>query len=101
MVKNLCKNLSFNTLTQKLIVNGNEIKLTTKESQLFDFLSDNVNTISKREDVLLKIWKNNDYFNSRSMDVYITKLRKHLKPIENVSIINVHGEGHRLVISTK
>jgi len=98
MIKNLSNNLAFNPLTQVLVINDTEVQLTTKESQLFDFLSDNVNELSKRDDVLDKVWKSNTFHNARSMDVYMTKLRKHIKPLDNVKILNIHGEGYKLIV---
>jgi len=98
--KNLTKGLSFDPLRQRLNVNGVETKITTKESELLDFMSDRINEISYRDEVLNTIWNDTGYFNARSMDVYICKLRKLLKPLgDTVQIVNVHGKGHKLVIS--
>lgn len=77
---------------------GDTQKLTTKESQLLQLLSKHRNGTLDRSEALMHVWGNDTYHNGRSMDVYITKLRKHLKADENLSIINVHGQGFRLII---
>src|SRR5690606_29614576 len=73
------------------------IKLSPKENELLKMLAVYENDLMPRELALTKIWRDDNYFTSRSMDVYIAKLRKYLKPDENVEIINIHGEGFRLV----
>lgn len=73
-------------------------KLTTKESDLLKLLSINVNQVLERNFALKAIWIDDNYFNARSMDVYITKLRKYLKSDPSVQIINVHGKGYKLVV---
>ena len=86
--------------TQKQILQSDEIsyKLTTKESELLKLLCDNANQILERNFALKTIWEDDNYFNARSMDVYITKLRKYLKDEPSVEILNVHGRGFKLVI---
>lgn len=74
------------------------IKLSPKENELLKMLALHENDLMPRELALTKIWRDDNYFTSRSMDVYIAKLRKYLKPDENVEIINIHGEGFRLAI---
>ncbi len=74
-------------------------KLTTKESELLGMLSNHKNDVLERNYALREIWKDDNYFNARSMDVYITKLRKHLKNDNKIQIINVHGKGYKLIIS--
>ena len=77
---------------------GDEMtKLTTKESELLNLLCAHSNEILQRDYALQTIWIDDNYFNARSMDVYITKLRKHLKADENVEIINIHGKGYKLI----
>ncbi|WP_278625429.1 response regulator transcription factor [Parabacteroides gordonii] len=88
---------SFNTHTQTLAVDGNEKKLTTKESDLLLILCQNPNKLVDRGLALQRIWKSDSYFNARSMDVYITKLRHLLKADPSVRIDNVHGKGYKLV----
>jgi len=73
-------------------------KLTTKESDLLKLLCVNANKILERNFALKTIWVDDNYFNARSMDVYITKLRKHLKSEEGIEIINIHGKGYKLII---
>lgn len=88
----------FNSNKQLLIREGKEtIKLTTKESDLLKLLCQHSNQILDRNFALKSIWKDDSYFNARSMDVYITKLRKHLKDEPDLQIINVHGKGYKLI----
>lgn len=74
------------------------IKLSPKENQLLRLLALYINDLLPREKALNKIWRDDNYFTSRSMDVYIAKLRKYLKKDTNVEILNIHGEGFRLVV---
>ncbi len=89
---------TFDSRKQLLIIDNNEIKLTTKESELLRLLATNANKVLERNYALKAIWIDDNYFNARSMDVYITKLRKHLKEDPSVEIINVHGKGYKLII---
>lgn len=73
-------------------------KLTTKESELLKLLCDNTNNVLERNYALKSIWEDDSYFNARSMDVYITKLRKYLKDEPSVEILNVHGKGFKLIM---
>lgn len=82
---------------QKLSLNNEEIKLTTKENELLYLLCKNKNGIMERSYALKAIWGDDNYFNGRSMDVYIAKLRKHLKEDSAVEIINIHGRGFKLL----
>ena len=79
--------------------NGEPTKLSPKESQLLRLLALHINDLLPREKALNKIWRDDNYFTSRSMDVYIAKLRKYLKQDSKVEILNIHGEGFRLVVS--
>lgn len=83
---------------QVLKINGIEQRLTSKENELLRLLCENMNETLDRSFALNKIWQDDSYFNARSMDVYIAKLRKYLKDDTNVELINVHGIGFRLVI---
>ena len=74
------------------------VKLSPKENQLLRLLVLHVNDLLPRELTLNKIWRDDNYFTSRSMDVYIAKLRKYLKTDAKVEILNIHGEGFRLVV---
>jgi DNA-binding response OmpR family regulator len=78
--------------------NDEPIKLSPKENELLKMLILHENDLMPRELALTKIWRDDNYFTSRSMDVYIAKLRKYLKSDENVEILNIHGEGFRLVV---
>ena len=90
--------LTFNSKKQTLFDGEEEQKLTTKESELLRLLCLNVNKVLERNYALKNIWADDNYFNARSMDVYITKLRKHLKKDPSVEIINVHGKGYKLIL---
>lgn len=83
---------------QKLSRNGEERKLTTKENELLMLLCKNKNTVLERNAALNFVWGDDNYFNGRSMDVYIAKLRKYLKEDSNVEIVNVHGKGFKLLV---
>ena len=89
---------TFDTQKQILSRGDTQTKLTTKESELLGLLCAHANEILQRDFALKTIWIDDNYFNARSMDVYITKLRKHLKDDENVEIINIHGKGYKLII---
>ena len=88
---------SFDTLKQMLAFNDQTIKLTTKESELLELLCRHGNEILERNFALKTIWIDDNYFNARSMDVYITRLRKYLKKDPSVKILNVHGRGYKLI----
>ena len=88
---------TFDTQKQTLTRGDVSEKLTTKESELLGLLCANMNDILQREFALKTIWIDDNYFNARSMDVYITKLRKHLKEDPSVEIINIHGKGYKLI----
>jgi len=92
-------NYLFYPNTQMLKLGELEQKLTTKESDLLKLLCANKNTILDRNFALKTIWIDDNYFNARSMDVYIAKLRKFLKDDPKVQIINVHGKGFKLIES--
>lgn len=91
-------NFQFDALKQLLSINGEVNKLTTKESELLKLLCINQNNLLDRNDALNEVWADDNYFNARSMDVYITKLRKHLKADDRIQIINIHGRGFKLLI---
>ena len=91
-------NFTFDTRRQTLSIGDKQTKLTTKESELLTMLCTHVNDVLERELALKTIWIDDNYFNARSMDVYITKLRKHLKDDPNIEINNVHGKGYRLIV---
>jgi len=82
---------------QQLSLNGDENRLTTKENELLFLLIRHKNGLLERNHALSAIWGDANYFNGRSMDVYIAKLRKHLKEDERLEILNVHGKGFKLI----
>ena len=88
---------SFDVTKQLLTFNEQSRKLTTKESELLDLLCRHRNEVLERNFALRSIWIDDSYFNARSMDVYITKLRKYLNRDENVQILNIHGKGYKLL----
>ncbi|MDR1719104.1 MAG: response regulator transcription factor [Dysgonamonadaceae bacterium] len=90
-------NFEFDTQKQTLTLGAQVSKLTTKESELLRLLCSHANEILERNYSLKTIWGNDNYFNARSMDVYITKLRKLLKDDPEIEIINIHGKGYKLI----
>ena len=88
---------SFDTQKQVLVMDDKQKKLTTKESELLALLCSHANQILERNFALKTIWVDDNYFNARSMDVYITKLRKLLKDDPSIEIINIHGKGYKLI----
>ena len=89
---------SFDYNLQILKWDDQEVRLTSKENELLRLLCENKNEVLDRSYALNKIWQDDSYFNARSMDVYIAKLRKYLKADEKVELINVHGVGFKLVV---
>lgn len=87
----------FDTVRQTLTNGGQSVKLTTKESELLLLLCQHKNSVLERNYALRTIWIDDNYFNARSMDVYITKLRKYLRHDPAIEIINVHGKGYKLL----
>lgn len=88
---------TFDTQKQLLTIGEKQTKLTTKENELLALLCAHSNEILQRDYALKTIWIDDNYFNARSMDVYITKLRKHLKDDPSIEIINIHGKGYKLI----
>ena len=91
---------TFDTQKQLLTIGDKQTKLTTKENELLALLCSHANDILQRDFALKTIWIDDNYFNARSMDVYITKLRKHLKDDPQIEIINIHGKGYKLITPT-
>jgi len=87
----------FDVRKQHLRTPAGERRLTTKESELLRLLCTHRNDVLDRSQALLEVWGNDSYFNGRSMDVYIAKLRKYLREDPSLEIINIHGKGFRLV----
>ena len=90
---------TFDFNRQVLAIKGKEQKLTSKEAGLLRLLCSNANETLERSTALNKIWSDDSYFNARSMDVYIVKLRKYLKEDPSVELINIHGIGFKLVMN--
>ncbi|MDR2388727.1 MAG: response regulator transcription factor [Tannerellaceae bacterium] len=88
----------FEPKNQTLTIDDLCSKITTKESELLQYLCEHMNVLVLREDILKTVWKRNSYYNARSMDVYITKLRRLLKNDNRVGIVNVHGKGYKLLV---
>lgn len=87
----------FDPQKQKLTFQKEEQLLTHRESELLKALSQNPNELTDRKEILNALWGNDDFFNARSMDVFISKLRKRLVNDPNIQIINVRGYGYKLV----
>lgn len=86
---------------QKLSLGEQERKLTIKETKLLSLLIQKVNTLTKRENILISLWGKNDYFLGRSLDVFISRLRKYLKEDDSICIENIRGVGFKLNINEK
>jgi len=92
-------NYTFDYTTQLIHFNGQQQKLSTKEAELLQLLCLKKNTVLTREEALLSIWHDDNYFNGRSMDVFLSKLRKYLREDPKVEILNVHGKGYKLLVN--
>src|SRR5690606_2586609 len=89
----------FDYTSQIISYKGQQQKLSTKEAELLRLLCLKKNDVLTREEALVKIWHDDNYFTGRSMDVFLSKLRKCLKEDPNVQIVNVHGKGYKLLVS--
>lgn len=90
---------TFDYTTQLIHHNGQQQKLSTKEAELLQLLCLKKNAVLTREEALLSIWHDDNYFNGRSMDVFLSKLRKYLREDPKVEILNVHGKGYKLLVN--
>lgn len=88
----------FDYTSQIIARNGQQQKLSTKEAELLRMLCLKKNDVLTREEALIKIWHDDNYFNGRSMDVFLSKLRKYLRDDPKVEIVNVHGKGYKLLV---
>ncbi|MCL4639532.1 MULTISPECIES: response regulator transcription factor [Olivibacter] len=89
---------NFDYTAQLISRHGQQQKLSTKEAELLRMLCLKKNDVLTREEALIKIWHDDNYFNGRSMDVFLSKLRKYLKEDPKVEIVNVHGKGYKLLV---
>ncbi len=93
--------IHFDVRKSQLKVNDKKIiSLTTKESELLAILCISKNNVVERDQILNAVWNDDSYYSARSMDVYVSKLRKYLKADPKLSIINIHGKGYKLLIDT-
>jgi DNA-binding response OmpR family regulator len=92
-------NYTFNTKRQVLTVNGEDRKLSYRESELLKLLYDNRDKIVERREILNLLWGSDSFFNSRNLDVYITKLRNYLKADPALEILTIKGIGYRFIIA--
>lgn len=90
---------SFDFTAQLITIGDATQKLSTKEAELLRLLCLRKNEVLTREEALLNIWHDDNYFNGRSMDVFLSKIRKYLKDDPSVEIINVHGKGYKLLVN--
>jgi len=88
---------TFDVRRQVLTIDGNERKLTHREVEILHRLCQHRNQVMERKTVLLELWGDDNFFNARSMDVFITKLRKYLKADPRVEIVNIRGVGYKLI----
>lgn len=91
-------NIKYDPVSRILYLKEEQKKLTTKEGQLLNLLCKMRNDVLDRQAALRAIWGDDNYFNGRSMDVYIAKLRKLLKEDERIEIMNIHGKGFKLIV---
>lgn len=93
-------NYIFDHTAMTLSVNGQPDKLSAKECELLYMLASNINVLVNRDEILRRVWGNDDYFSAKSMDVYISKIRKRLKKDESIEILNAYGVGFKLLINS-
>jgi DNA-binding response OmpR family regulator len=91
-------NYLFDSKHQILEYEADKQKLTSKEAAILKLFCENINQPLSRSFILKMVWGDDSYFNARSMDVYLTKLRKHLRHDDTVQIVNLHGEGFKLLV---
>ena len=90
-------NFTVDVQKRLLSIKGDSKKLTNKELHLLIVLAANPNVLLERKFLLEAIWEENNYFNGRSMDVYLCKLRKLLADDQRLNIVNIHGKGYKLI----
>jgi DNA-binding response OmpR family regulator len=84
---------TFNPRNQELVYERQVIHLTSRENELMAYLSSRLNQLATHKEILLALWGRNDYFNKKSLNVFITHLRKYLERDKNIRIENIHGQG--------
>lgn len=89
----------FDHTAMTLSIDGNPDKLSAKECELLYMLASNINVLVNRDEILIRVWGNDDYFSAKSMDVYISKMRKKLKGDSAIEILNAYGVGFKLLIN--
>lgn len=89
---------SFNAVSRELKIDDKITKLSAIESKLLQLFCENINGLVQRDFALSRIWQDEDYLKGRSLNVYVSKLRSLLKGDERIEILNVHGEGYRMVV---
>lgn len=90
----------FDYTTMSLEIDGNIEKLSAKECELIYMLASHMNTLVNREVILRKVWGNDDYFSAKSMDVYVSKIRKRLKDDPSIEILNAYGIGFKMIVNS-
>lgn len=91
-------NLHFDYNQLAITVDGKRNQLTQKEADLFKFLCEHANTVIRREDILMAVWGKDDYFLGRSMDVFMTKIRKYIKETPQIDLQTLHGIGFKFIV---
>ena len=89
----------FDSIRQNLTWESEKVHLSSRESEVLTLLAQNINQITERDIILTQVWRNNDYYCSRSLSVYINHLRNHLEADKNIQIMSVHGKGYKLVVN--
>ncbi len=92
-------NFVFKHSDRLLIISQSDIKLSTKEADIIRCLSTNMGQPISRSTIMENVWGNDDYFTSKSLDVYLTKIRKYFSLADNIKLVNIHGHGYKLNIS--
>ncbi len=91
----------FDYTTMSLEIDGQVEKLSAKECELIYMLASNINILVNREVILRKVWGNDDYFSAKSMDVYVSKIRKRLKEDPSIEILNAYGIGFKMIVNAQ
>ncbi len=92
-------NYSFNSITQQLSFSGSSIELSHRESEILKRLCENKDEVVSTQNLLIELWGDDSFFNSRSLQVFITKLRHKLSNDERIRIINIRGIGYKLIVN--